>query len=227
MEYALIVENQENSKFIHLNCIKNKGNYIIFRKNNLKNNINDRLYQTLINRGLYKNLNAGLSSLNSFALISRLCACITYTHCLNKEIHHINPINNISNENHIFNLLPVDENIHKIISNLDIKDGIKESYQLIKNLKDSEQIKYYNTLQRNEDLIFEFLEIKTKNKTVSEIKKILNNKIQKSTLYKYYKYFYYAKEFLEWLESININEFTNDFGNLSKSWEFIKKYNAL
>ena len=226
MEYALIVENQENSKFIHLNCIKNKGNYIIFRKNNLKNNIEDKLYQTLVNRGLYKTINTGISILDSYTLISRLCACITYNNCLEKEIHHIKPISNISNENHIFNLLPLDVDTHRIIGDLDIDESIKKSYQLLKDFKNCEP-RYYNTLQRNEDLIFEFLELKTKNKTVSEIKKILNNKIQKSTLYKYYKYFYYAKEFLEWLESININEFTNDFGNLSKSWEFIKKYNAL
>lgn len=111
----IIIENVENSYAIEFSTKFNKDGYVLASKRRLKNQLPRELYDFLIKRGLNKDLEIGLEGKSDF-LVHRLVACLYYN-ILGLEVHHFDttPINN-----YIWNLVPVEENVHDEWKKLDL-----------------------------------------------------------------------------------------------------------
>ena len=108
-KYYVIVENIEKPIHFELKTVSHIDKYVVFSKNDLKNNIPNDLYNLLVKRGLYNSAETGYSKNNSRCGHYRLVACL-YQNILGKEIHHI--YKNIG-LNDITNIVPIEKPLHE------------------------------------------------------------------------------------------------------------------
>lgn len=145
------------------------------------------------------------------------------------EVHHLDkdPF-----RNDIWNLVPLPETPHRRIDGYtDFKKGFDEAIELKKEL----QIKQFsekeelvknskNTLQTRENIILDILRLKAEGLSANGIIKKMRGKVGEKKIRKYLKTFFYAKEFLDYLEIQSDYEFLDLYANLDEKWQFIAKW---
>ena len=105
----LLIENCKKPSIIVINKFKGKSNiYERFNKSSLKTNLEPKAFNTLINNGLFQNLESGRSIIDNITTMHRLSSCI-YSNILGLEIHHGNK-RKCSNQ--ISNLTPIAKSLH-------------------------------------------------------------------------------------------------------------------
>ena len=218
-EIGIIIENISKPIFATLKVQPSADDYITINKNDLFKVIPKKLYMSLAKQGLATTVKIGLKRNKRFSW-HRLICC-GYYNCLGREVHHIdkNPKNN-----GIINLVPISRDFH-----MRLDKNVGEAYiysRLLQNLELNKK-KNKNTLAKNVLVILDVLRMKSEGRKTCDIVKSLSAKIKKSTVYNILKKYYYAEEFLKWLNSQEQQCFTDLDGNFCKRWDGILKFDSM
>lgn len=152
--------------------------------------------------------NKNRAKYNPLVCLHRLAMCIK-DNIKGLTVHHIdkNKFNN-----NIKNLLPVtqEENNSYELLNMEeqIKKGIEvKKYYDKKKKEKSKQLK--QTISRNEELQKEIIIYSLKHKGKEVIKKFKNKIKTPQTIRNIVNYYFYAKEFLNWLKTMEIKGYSD------------------
>ena len=209
----ILIENIKNPILLELKIVPNSDGYITISKKHFNKNLPIKIVKKLANKGIASTIEIGLKTDKSFCW-HRLVACLYYN-CLEKEVHHIMSEDITCND--ITNLIPVSKSFHTSLHNMDLSLSIslaREEQSVLRR-------KYYiekQTIASNAELIFQILKLKNDGIKPNQIIKKVKKSIKKSKVYEILSIFYYSKSFIEWLKTQENKEFTELYGNLSKSW---------
>lgn len=222
IKYYLIIENTENPIKIELKTLPHTDGYIIFWKNNIRNNIPKSLYNKLVKNGLYSKPSVGMIEQDRITALHRLIACL-YSNIQGLDIHHI--FKDVR-QNSICSLVPVEKSLHIKLDRDEI-NGIQESLDIQTKWKNSIFRRHRNTLAQNVELIYLVMSMLSDGFNVNEIVKRINRKIKSSKIYELKRLYYHWQDFVKWLESdmdIETQEFN---GNFLGRWEKVLKFEAV
>ena len=119
-------------------------------------------------------------------------------------------------------MLPIEKGCHSAIDK-DIANGKNLSLMFQEQLKN----KYHNkrnTVASNSELVEEIAEMLWLGYKVNKIVKLLNHRIEKTSVYKIRGNFYYFKEFLFWLNHQEQQAWERLDGKSLKRWEKVIEF---
>lgn len=88
-KYFLSIDNVKNPKIVDINLGLKKDDYCKSRKSFLRKNCPPKLFDKLIEQGLYEDIEAGKNDIDSPFLLHRLCLCIS-ENIIGLRVHHRN-----------------------------------------------------------------------------------------------------------------------------------------
>ena len=219
--HYLLTENCKTPSLIKIKEYdKNPNKYQRFNKSILKNELEPRGFNALINNGLFQSSDAGKSILDNITTIHRLNSCI-YSNILNLEIHHGNKR---KCRNEITNLTPIIKTVHDELDMLEEPQFTIETKRLHEAFKKSLKINKRNTLSNRDEVVFEILLDLDKGLTPSEIVSNWDNKIGLTKIYEIKNHYFYLKEFLDFLYNLIFKERWTLNENYDCQWEYIKEF---
>lgn len=217
----IIVENCKNPSIIEINKFKGKSNvYERFNKNALKTHLEPKAFNTLINNGLFQNLESGKSIIDNITTMHRLSSCI-YSNISGLEIHHGNK-RKCSNQ--ISNLTPIEKSLHDEIDMLDEPEFSIRTKELHNDFKKSLKIQKRNTLSSRDEIILAILLDFDNALTPLEVASKWKNKIGLTKIYEIKNHYFYLKDFLKFLYSLMFKEKWTLNENYDCQWEYIKEF---
>ena len=216
----IIIENIDNPIFKELKILKNPDGYIVVNKADFAKIISKNIRKKLAQRGICSSIEIGLKA-NKYLCFHRLIACLYYK-CLESEIHHINK--DVA-DNSIINLVPLSKSLHRLIDN-DLKNGENfardtQFHVLKKSTKFNNTVASYDNVQKD------IITLKNDDFSVKKIAKKLNRYIKKSKVYEIYNFYYYSKNFIEWLKTFSYMDFPEKYGKFSSCWLKIFQFERL
>ena len=217
----ILVENCKNPSIVEINKFKGKTNvYERFNKNALKTHLEPKTFNTLINNGLFQNLESGKSIIDNITTMHRLSSCI-YSNISGLEIHHGNK-RKCSNQ--ISNLTPIEKSLHDEIDMLDEPEFSIRTKELHNEFKKSLKVQKRNTLSSRDEIILAILLDFDNALTPSEIASKWKNKIGLTKIYEIKNHYFYLKDFLKFLYSLMFKEKWTLNENYDCQWEYIKEF---
>lgn len=161
MAVYIIIENIKNPICAEIKQVFNKNGYITSTKNTLKSIISSSIFKKLIKRGLYKNIESGLNKTDNRFSIHRLVSCLYYS-ILGLEVHHLSKR---TNENHIWNLVPLESSIHDEVDNAEIIKGFYIALEQEEIIQKQQFKSIKQTVACNKNLILEILKLRCQNES--------------------------------------------------------------
>lgn len=196
--YLYVIDKNQTINF-RIKVCRNRDKYIRVYKKVLYSILGDKYYSIFVRHGLATTEEIG-HKLNNYCCFHRLILAL-YVHMLKLHTHHINLVRN---ENYITNIVPINSLLHEAMHKSDAFDNFEDigNYLqefFLKTLKKSQTKR--KTIAKDDEIIEQVLRHNVKGNSVIEIRKALNNKISKRSIYNILEQFHsYKAEFLEWLE---------------------------
>lgn len=221
MAIILIAENIKQSGWKEIPAYENNytNGYVKLDRDAIKDILPYKDFKSLVKRGCY--FEGVDSEKESDIYIHRLVGAIHYS-IVGKECHHLDCKKIYSM---IINIIPLDHGIHQTINSWgNARRGIEKSLELEKELQIEQFSKTKRkrwTVQSDVDVVADIINLIATEVSKNQIKETYKDKMSNKTLSKYINYFYYSKDFLEFLENQNITEFTDLFSILGEEWRFV------
>lgn len=192
--FYLVVDSKRESKLIELDIIEYSDGYLRIKSNNITKEINSKLYDKLLDNGLYMTRKEN-RKLNTYLALHRLVACL-YGDITGLTIHHIDKD---KSNNNIENLVPLEQEVNTSLDSLEYNKMLTIGQQKHKEwIKSIERCN--KTLASNPYIQFEIL-IKSLGYSVNEIYLKFKKKIKNiQTIRNIINYFYRLNEFIIWLK---------------------------
>ena len=201
--FYIIEENIKNPKMFELKTFTTIDKYIRFNQNSLKDFLWGKSFKTMLKNGLFmtkkdRTYNASIS-------IQRLVGCL-YSDITGMEMHHINKD---KTNNTLYNLVPLESDVNTSIDSLPFNEmqefGRKEHQKWIKSFNKKRR----NTVANNPLLIIDILS-NSIGKTTKAVHTMFKKKIKSiKVIRNILNIFFYAEEFLKYLEKNNISIYDN------------------
>lgn len=176
----------------------------------------------LIERGCY--ITGQKSVCDSSIYVQRFIASLYYV-IVGFDAHHLNKIRS---QNDIWNIVPIEEKLHKQLDGWTDSDrALNRAIELKKELqiKQFAETKSTNySVKRSCDSILEILKLKAQGLSAKEIIKKMKNKLGERKIREYLKTFYHAEEFVAFYESQTEEDFSDLYANLDEKWRFVTNW---
>jgi hypothetical protein len=192
----LIIDSEKTGYIdIPILTIPHLDNYIIFKDYNISKKIPKKIYNELLQKGLYKTIKN--RTYDAFCALHRLVVCL-YDNILDLSIHHIDKD---KCNNSIHNLVPIPQEHNSSLDSLPYEEMLKEGKELQnKWFKTFDGNRKRMTVAQNVYLQIDILKMSTKEnikKTIKHFKtKIKSERIIRTII----NLIHYKVEFLKWLE---------------------------
>lgn len=219
MEIRLIVENCKKKGRKHIKVKKHSKGYFKLDRKQLLDALSPKDFKTLVKNGMYF---YGIDSKsNSDIYIQRLVLALYYN-IVGLQGHHLLLI---KVQNNIYLLIPMPCGIHQKINGWEnSQKGIDKSLELEKELQIEQFAKTKKSrysVQKTGKTILQLLELCDDGLSKKEIAKKMKDTACEKMIYDYANHFYYANEFLDFLENQSITEFTDLYSILGEEWRYV------
>lgn len=209
-DFHLLVENYKTPQILKFKYIHKSDRYVRVEKKILQTN--KKIFNLLINQGLFMNPETAYHTYNSDILIHRLTLCL-YENITGLECHHGD-----KNKTHngITNLTPIKKQKHKILDDEPTEIFEKQTNEL-HNLFVEKFFKVKrNTLSSRDKTVFQVLLELNDGLSVTQIAKKHSKFIGETSVQKIKNYYFYLDEFFKYLYKLfttGISPFNEDFEN--------------
>lgn len=215
-KYYLLIENIAEPILIELKILPHNDGYLIFWKNNIRDNIPKSLYNKLVKRGLSQSQAVGETTNDKRTSVYRLVACL-YQNILGLDVHHMKKNVNL---NSINELVPVEIDYHrKVLDKLPPEECITESLKLQQEWK-KKIFDKRSTLAQNGDIIKNVMELLKSGKNPFQIEELVKG-IKSRKIYDHKNYFYYWDDFIKWYENQTETDISEIDANFKNRWKHV------
>lgn len=216
------VGNNKNSGCRWTTLIKKAYGYRKITLSFLEMIFEPSILDEFIKRGCY--IDGQKSGSGSSIYVQRFIASLYYV-IVGFDAHHLNKIRS---QNDIWNIVPIEEKLHKQLDGwADSDKAFNRAIELKKEL----QIKQFAETKRtnysvksSSDSILKILKLKAQGLSTAEIINKMKGKVGERKIREYLNTFYHAEEFVAYYVSQSEEDFSDLYANLDEKWRYVKNW---